>query len=138
MNDIQLITYAAISFVGIAVSALIGYFIGKIYARPIHHVVEVKEIVREPSELIELKRDLIIDEYELSRMKPPSKNHIEYMVMKTIHCMVEDAPKEVFEVIEHPQDFRSLGSQKRYTITIKIFPPKSFKNDPTTINTPNP
>lgn len=121
MNDVQIIFLSISGVLWTAIVVFITAIISVNYKRPIHEVVEVKEVMRYPSELVELARAIEFDEYDLQRHPSLMTNTIKNEAM----MLIENNPElvEVFhwEARHLPT---SDPNKKRVTIRLRIMPPK--------------
>jgi hypothetical protein len=116
-SEIIVIWIGSIVISCLATAALVIF-----WRRPKVQVTEVKEVIRYPSELITLERDFVLDYHKMMRCPPSLLYH--QTVMDLLHEMIEHIPKNnLIEIIKWPDYLMPTGDE-RYTIKLRIMPPK--------------
>ena len=106
-------------FMLVWVSVVITHALTIAYCTPIMNVVDVREIVRTPFEVMEYKDEFIIDDREMTMCDP---NYlVEKHIYQSANRLFNSLPREAFELFEQT-DYATLG--RRYTMRIKILPPR--------------
>ena len=129
MNDIEIIILSVGAFFWTAFIVIVTAAIALQYRKPIHEVVEVKELIRYPSEMLEFKKDFIVDPdlyrsqfYELEEM-------VGNEIQETIFKLVRDMPREMFEIISWETRTPMRPREIQYSVRLKVMPPKESIRD---------